>query len=400
MPSVSNTQAKRLLPTVALGGIYFFYFAGVGALFPILPVILERRGLSPTEVGWVFALIPLSSLLIPPIWGALADAWHIRPVLIRVAAAGAAISVLPLAQSMPLGGTIVTVGFICCFRSAIPSLTDASTYALLATQGEGHDYGRIRMWGSVGFAIAVTVAGELSLAAHPHHLATVTAAAFLCACLAAFALPNTYYQRHAGVLRGIFAHVGPKTWVLLGTVLYYAAHGSYDAFFSLHLESLGHSDRVIGVAWGTGVATEIALMRMAPRLVRRFSPEARLTTCAVIATGRWLLIGSSSSGPAIIATQPLHALTFGLWYISLVDAIHTRAPEQVRSTLQASANMSMGAGMLLGFLGGGPLFQHLGGAHLFRVAACCAAGSGVAYIAAWYYAARRDGVHTHLRAEE
>ena len=54
--------------------------------------------------------------------------------------------------------------------------------------------------------------------------------------------------------------------------------------------------------------------------------------------------------------QTLHGVTFGAWYLSVVRFIQDRAPERLRTSLQALAMSAIGLGMTAGFLLGGWLF--------------------------------------------
>lgn len=60
---------KYIIPKV----FYFFYFAGLGAVLPYLPLFYKQLGLPAKKAGIISGIQPFISFLFTPIWGALAD---------------------------------------------------------------------------------------------------------------------------------------------------------------------------------------------------------------------------------------------------------------------------------------------------------------------------------------
>src|SRR5512137_111755 len=134
--------AARPLQINALRAFYFCNFGAVGALFPFLPLLLAGRGLDAVQISWVMALTPLCNLLVPPLWGAAADAWHVRLWLLRATAVGAALAVLLLLPAHTPWAMVVAVGMMSFFRAPTTGLVDAAVYH--ATGGGHADYSRVR----------------------------------------------------------------------------------------------------------------------------------------------------------------------------------------------------------------------------------------------------------------
>ena len=64
---------------------YFTFFGAIGCLFPFLAIYFKQLGLTPTEIGLVSAVRPLVGFLSGPLWGALADKYKIRKIILWVA---------------------------------------------------------------------------------------------------------------------------------------------------------------------------------------------------------------------------------------------------------------------------------------------------------------------------
>ncbi|KAL3880671.1 hypothetical protein ACJMK2_032893 [Sinanodonta woodiana] len=64
---------RLLLP---VKGIYFFFIAAVGDLLPFIPVYMKQLGLSSTETGIIYGVMPFLSFFVRPLFGAVADKFH------------------------------------------------------------------------------------------------------------------------------------------------------------------------------------------------------------------------------------------------------------------------------------------------------------------------------------
>ncbi|KAK3611224.1 hypothetical protein CHS0354_002120 [Potamilus streckersoni] len=64
---------RLLLP---VKGVYFFFIAAVGDLLPFIPVYMKQLGLSSTETGIIYGVMPFLSFFVRPVFGAVADKFH------------------------------------------------------------------------------------------------------------------------------------------------------------------------------------------------------------------------------------------------------------------------------------------------------------------------------------
>ena len=366
-------------PIAALRAHYFFSYGALGALFPFLPLLLADRGLSPAQISWVMVLLPATALVMPPVWGSLADAFSARVQLLRVASLACAASTLLLLPAWGLWGNLLATGVLCLFRAPLASLADAATYAALGGRGEA--FARVRVWGSVGFAVFVQLLGSAGASTHPWLLVGLTSVIYLLAGLSTLPLPGRPTARQRGVLGqapALLARPGFLVFLAANTC-YYVGHSAYDAFFSLHARALGFDAPFIGTAWSVGVVVEIGVMLAAPALLVRVRAVHLLALCAAVAVARWSLLSVVTGAAPLLAIQTLHGVTFGLWYLAMVRFNQARAPERLRTSFQAVTLSTMGLGMVLGYLGGGVAMERLGGAGLYQLAAGAALGALALY---------------------
>ena len=116
----------RLSPS-RLSILYFFYFAFLGSHGPYISAILKAKGLDATELSTLMAVLPLLTIVAPPLWAGLADKLQARARVLSLVLLGAALgcSAFLAIQGMWSGlAVILLYGF---FRSPVITLTDALT---------------------------------------------------------------------------------------------------------------------------------------------------------------------------------------------------------------------------------------------------------------------------------
>ncbi len=164
-------------PLLPLRVFYLLSFGALGSLFPFLPLLLASRGLDPPQISWVMVLIPIANLFVPPLWGTLADKLGARLRLLRWASLGCAGSVLLLLPTWGFSGSLLAMGAFAFFRAPVPPLAAAATSSAL---GAGRlSFGRVRVWGSVGFASLALGLGLLQGSLHPGLLLGIASALYL-----------------------------------------------------------------------------------------------------------------------------------------------------------------------------------------------------------------------------
>jgi MFS family permease len=158
-----NNKAMDGFHHVQFIAAYLFLFAGYGVLIPFLPVYFDSLGLSAVTIG-ILGMIPnIASFTCAPLWSLLSDAYNIKSeVLIGTMIGSIVFTLLFLVN---VGYTqvamyvyiIVSVGAI--FRAPMSPLMDAIVMQHLK---DNSDYGKMRLWGAVGFGIFSFIGGALS----------------------------------------------------------------------------------------------------------------------------------------------------------------------------------------------------------------------------------------------
>ena len=361
------------VPRARLGGFYFFYFAYLGAFAPFFSLYLENAGLTALQIGILMALPQVTRIIAPHLWSALADA-RSRPVLVvRVTGVAGTIVFLAIFGGAQFALVFATLFAMTFFWSAALPLMEATTLTHLGD--ETARYGRIRVWGSVGFVVAVVGIGHAL-----DHLPVTTVPVFVLAMMlgmlaCSFLVPEAPYVHHAEEARIGRVMLKPEVLALIGAgACMSAAHGPYYTFYSIHLVGAGYSKAVTGWLWALGVICEIAIFAWMPRLFRAFTLKRILVVSFGLAVVRFLAIGwLAQSLAALLVAQVLHAASFGSFHAASIGYVHRLFKGRLQSRGQALyGSFAFGVGGAAGAFASGYLWDAWGAAPTFTVAAACA----------------------------
>ena len=366
------------MPSRRLAAFYFAFFLYAGVLLAYLPAYLAERGLGAAEIAGVLALPQIVRIFAPALWGWVADRTGAqRAIVIVGCAANAACFLLVPSAPGALAIALLVGGASLVSAAALP-LVEAITLGTLA--GHAGRYGPIRVWGSIGFIVAVLGGGAWL---DRHAAATVAGALVLFGALsvaAAAALPRS--RVHLPERAGSFGVPREARLLLACGFCMAVAHGTLYAFLTLHLQRAGYSGTLIGVLWTLGVLAEILVFLALPVLFRRASLSTILAGSCALAALRFLLIGWVADWMwVLVAAQLMHAATFGAFHAASVAAVHRLFPARAHARGQTLfSSIAYGAGGAFGALSAGWAWELAGPGAAFTLSAiAAAAGVFLAY---------------------
>ncbi|MDH1731165.1 MFS transporter [Pseudomonas chengduensis] len=379
------TWARAALPYWRLSGFYFFYFALLGGTAPFLALYFDHLGFSPARIGELIAIPMLMRCLAPNLWGWLGDYTGQRLLIVRFGALCTLVCFAGIFFSQSYAWLALIMATHAFFWHAVLPQFEVITLAHLREQAAR--YSQIRLWGSIGFIVAVVGLGLLfewlSLDAYPAALLVIMAGIVV----SSFWVPNAQPVLRPSTLEsegfvrqlrrpGILAF-----YVCVG--LMQLSNGPYYTFLTLHLEGVGYSRGAIGLFWALGVVAEILLFLVMARLLQRYSLRAVLLASFLITAVRWLLLGSLPQYlPVLLLAQCMHAATFGAFHAACIHFVQRSFADRQQGQAQALYVSLAGIGGALGALYAGYSWKGLGPAWTFAIA------SLVALLAAFIIATR------------
>lgn len=357
-----------------LSNFYFFYFAFFGALIPYMGLYYQSLGFNAVEIGQLLAVFIGAKIVAPNVFGWLADRSGYPIFWVRICVSGAWLASLGLVIWQDFWHIFISVlAFSFFFHGALPQF-ESFTFSRLKDQKSR--YGRIRLWGSVGFIVAVVLLGWAFEWVSVQVLPWVLWALLGAMLLSSFTVRDGEKQVHppqALKLHKIIAR--PEVLGLLViSLLINVSHGAYYSFYSIHLTEVGYSPSAVAWLWSLGVLAEIGIFLWMGHLFQRVSQAWLMWATLGLTSLRWLLIPYFSESVLILMfAQLLHALSYGLFHalaISMTDRyFHGRYQGQGQALYAA---VSHGLGGALGMLMAGYLWHYGGAVWAFNISAAMA----------------------------
>ncbi len=324
----------------------------LGAVFPYLALELKALGVTGLALTFAMTATPAMRLFLGPAWGVASDKTQGSPLILLLAAGSALVGCLALLGLPPslalLGVLALGIG-----RTGSGPLVDGLTLRALGSQQDR--YGRVRMWGSVGFLVAAFGAGL----ARDKGISPLWfgLAAGIGMVLVVLTIPRPPAPTKAPAKLGpALKKLGTDpafVLLLVASAFHFAGHAVYDSFFSVHLDTQGFDSVWVGVAVTLGVGVEVGVLACGSWLLKRVGARKLLIGAMLLAIPRWLISASATSLFFTVGAQAVHGVTFGAFWIAAVALIGERAPKHLRTSglgLLSAAVGGVGSG--LGNLGG------------------------------------------------
>ena len=320
---------------VAARAAYATLFGAVGASFPYLPVYYRSVGLSLGEIGLLGSLAAAVGLVGAPLWGTLADRYPTSRLILPLAATVAALAALGLALARE---PVAIAGAVVAFSVALSGITPIiDARALETVRGDHDQFGRIRVWGSIGFIVVVWLTGFLIERAGIASLFTVYVPLLAITAVVAIALRGAGrtlapLPRLSGI--GLVLRQPPLRGFLAAAFAVWSASMAINAFLSIHLLDIGAPGELVGSAWAIGAMVEVPIMWAYPALAARFGSRRLLVAGAVAFAARALALPLLVHPVAAALTMLLHGAGFGLLLIGGVTHVSRHAPAGTAATAQ------------------------------------------------------------------
>lgn len=366
-----------------LGAFYGAIFAFAGVHLPFWPVWLKGQGLDAASLSLVLA-VPVWLRLAMPVVAPWVDRTGLRRQAIAL---GMWLTVAALLAFDSVSGfwpiLLVAVWMGLAYGPLVPL---ADNLTMLHVYAANLDYGRIRLWGSVTFILANLAAGALLGDFDSGVILWLLLGMAVAGGLIAFALPAApapapapaparadrpaQAVRPAHPLRALLAQPLFLLFLAAGA-LSSASHAVLYAFGSLHWQSAGIPDALIGLLWAVGVVAEIALFAVSNRAVRLCGPVGLLLLGAGAGALRWTATAFTADPALLLPLQLLHGLTFGATHLGAMHFIARGVARPYSATAQMLyAAASGGIGMGLGLLLAGQLYAAIGIQAMLAMALC------------------------------
>ena len=150
----------RKQPLQSLAAVTFLNYAARGLTLPFISLFLIEVGFTGTEIGFILSASAAVRLVVPPLLLSFADRTHTHRKLFYLLTVGNSIAtagLVGITSSIGIGATVVARDSL-----DMPSASLLSQLTITKLNQFGRSiYGRLRAWGSLGWAVTTLVSGNI-----------------------------------------------------------------------------------------------------------------------------------------------------------------------------------------------------------------------------------------------
>lgn len=352
---------------------WFLYMAGLGVIFPYLSLYFQQNaGLSGGELGIALAIHPLMGILASPLWGQWADRSGKRRGALFLLAAGSALGYLLVPFASGFMVLLLCLAFLSTFAAPAMAVASSLSFAVLG-KGGAADFGRMRVWGTIGYLIMIlafpsllgALGGDASTVGSTRGLSLIfPVAAMLCLGAALVLLrvpPSGAVQVRAKRedLHGLLRQSSYLRLLMLAFLAFALLSGPI-ALFPVFVTERGGTIETVSRLWIPMLLLEIPLIYFAGAGLRRIGARGLIAAGIALDGTRWLVTALVPNLFWIFSIQLLHgAVVVGL-IIGMQLYVEGEVPARLRATGQTVLGTVMSFGAVLSHLWAGAALEHLG----------------------------------------
>ncbi len=353
-----------------VSGLYLGLYIHYGFI-AFLPLWLKATGAGAKEIGLLMAIpLVLRLLTVAPF-----SAWVGRHGWVRDAIAltalGSATVVLLLLGEPDHAGRVAIVILFSIIWDQIPVLTDA--YAVMTVRSRGLDFGRLRVFGSVGVVASNAAAGWAIGLAGIKALPAMIAALLLIPAVITLALPRDRKlvppeEAVGGSWRDVL-HDRKLLRAMAAASLVVGSHGVLTSFGAIQWTARGISTGAIGMLQALAVSAEILAFWFGAKLLGKRDPSLLICLSGVAAILRWVIMALDPGMGVLIGSQLLNGISATGAILGIMLVIAARVPGDLSAAAQGLNAVLFGAVLAVSTAGSGLLWSYgLAPAYLAMVA--------------------------------
>lgn len=334
-----------------LSTFYYFYFSVIGVYIIFMPKVLSMVGYSASEIGIVFAASPLVRFIVPFLFTRgfkLNDNVFNTSLVVLVISAIAFYFWIDDFYKLLLANIGLGLGL-----SLILPYVE-----VIALENIGKErYGKVRLFGSVGFIVVALVLVKFLSSAHValyYLLVLVFITAILSYLLVRFNSANKHQS--SSIENDVHLLRDWRLW--LGLMFMQVSFGSFYNFFTIYETDHGVSLDMTVYLWSFGVIVEIVMLFFQGRFLKNnLLLVLQITTFSAVV--RWLLLYMFPEDIVILfISQAMHALSFALFYSASISYLYTLYHHKTLAQ-QFLLGVTFGFGGFIGAIFAGYMYEYL-----------------------------------------
>jgi len=337
----------------ALSFVYLLHYATLGIIFPFAGFFFQQLGFSGTEIGLYLAIFPLMKFTTTGVWTSLFAKSKQKHLFISVAILISSTSLIPLCFNQNKILTGVMLFIFATARTGIVPVLDTLTISL----DKKVAYGKIRLFGSLGFMVTSIVVGMLmdkfGIYAFVWSFMTVGLLSII---------PISLLNLSGSVIgekKKEDKKITPELAIFIGALAIYLTSFSFlGNFFNIKIAESGFSQSWAGNMWAIGVISEMVFMFYQNSILKVIKVKHLIAASIMLAGVRYLVTGYTDSLLMLALFSTFHGFGYGTFHIGAMRYIRDYVPERLKLKAQGLySGVGYGLGSIIGSAVSGVIYD-------------------------------------------
>jgi len=346
---------KKSTFPIAIFVLYVLYYAGEAAYSSYVNLYLDGIGLSKAQIGLSITMATLVALTFQSLWGLASDRARSKNVILMILFSGTSLTVLLYYTTTVYWQIAAIIILMSFFYFPIIPLQD--NLSLERIEGTGWDFGRVRLGGTLGYAITALLVGIWIQDRYGNIFIMVSVIHILCLITLQF-IPRVAGHRHGKTAGKAPIRVIFRDRTLVGLMIfqifYTLGSSLYYSYYPIYFTTIGGNSTLLGIMFFVAAMAELPFLFMANRLVSRFGIGKIIAVSGLSSGLRWLMLFFLHDPRWVIAACLLNVFGFVSISYCIVTYINEHVPKDLRATSQTVSSLLnlFFARILFGYLGG------------------------------------------------
>jgi len=326
---------------------YLILFIGLGAYNTFLPVYLENTlWFSSSQVGIIVSIPSILGIVFVPIWGLLSDLMNKQKLIlwINVLVSLLCAGIYTITKSF-LAVFIVAI-FLEMFRNSILPLTDTITTAYCEKANK--NYGNIRVIGSLFFAVASFLCGQLIKATNNDLMFFYVFIVSMIGCLIITptlpTLESNTKPEKVNLKQDLPLLFKNKAYllILLCGICVNSLTEAMASYQGIHLMNLGAGSDLVGLLTVFMVLPELFFMVKTKSLLEKYGMVKMISFASIALILRWVVYLFTSNPLVFMIATSMHGVAISIIIICSFDFIGKVVDKKLYTTSMTVYSFTIG----------------------------------------------------------
>ena len=326
---------------------YLILFIGLGAYNTFLPVYLENTlGFSSSQVGIIVSIPSILGIIFVPIWGLLSDLMNKQKLILWINVLVSLLCAVIYTITKSFLAVFIVAIFLEMFRNSILPLTDTITTAYCEKTNK--NYGNIRVIGSLFFAVASFLCGQLIKATNNELMFFYVFIVSMIGCLIITptlpTLESNTKPEKVNLKQDLPLLFKNKAYllILLCGICVNSLTEAMASYQGIHLMNLGAGSDLVGLLTVFMVLPELFFMVKTKSLLEKYGMVKMISFASIALILRWVVYLFTSNPLIFMIATSMHGVAISIIIICSFDFIGKVVDKKLYTTSMTVYSFTIG----------------------------------------------------------